>query len=218
MIQLQEINKIYQGKDIETCALKNIDLHIERGEYIAIVGTSGSGKTTLLNILGAMMHPTSGKYLYEDTEVTALSQRDFNQFRKKNVSFVFQNFELMDRYTVYENVEMPLLARGIKQRKKTINKYLEMLHIDHLSSKTPNCLSGGEKQRCAIARALAAGTDLILADEPTGALDSRTTDTILEVFDEIHKLGKTIILITHDQNVANHCDRILRLEDGQLIV
>lgn len=218
MIQLQEINKIYQGKDIETCALKNIDLYIERGEYIAIVGTSGSGKTTLLNILGAMMHPTSGKYLYEDTEVTALSQRDFNQFRKKNVSFVFQNFELMDRYTVYENVEMPLLARGIKQRKKTINKYLEMLHIDHLSSKTPNCLSGGEKQRCAIARALAAGTDLILADEPTGALDSRTTDTILEVFDEIHKLGKTIILITHDQNVANHCDRILRLEDGQLIV
>ena len=216
MIRLENINKIYQGKDIETQALCNINLNIDCGEYIAIVGTSGSGKTSLLNILGAMLHPTPGRYFYGDIEVTKLSQNKFNQFRKDNVSFIFQNFELMDRYSVYENIEMPLLAKGIRQRKKIVEKYMEMLQIAHLSKKTPNCLSGGEKQRCAIARALASDTNLILADEPTGSLDGKTTDNILDVFDEVHKIGKTIILITHDQKVANHCKRILTIEDGKL--
>lgn len=216
MIRLENINKIYKGKNVETHALCDVNLEIERGELAAIVGTSGSGKTTLLNILGAMDHPTSGKYFYEDMEVTDLNRNQFNRFRKEHVSFVFQNFELMDRYTVFENVEMPLLARGIRHRKQTVDKYLEILHIEKLSKKTPNCLSGGEKQRCAIARALVTETNLILADEPTGSLDNRTTDNILKVFEEIHELGRTVILITHDQHVADHCNRILRIEDGKL--
>lgn len=216
MIRLESINKIYHGKDVETHALSDIHLTIEEGEYIAIVGTSGSGKTTLLNILGAMTHPTSGTYFYRDMEVTNLNQRKFNQFRKEHISFVFQHFELMDRYNVYENIEMPLLARGIKQRKKIVDYSMEILHIENLAKKTPSCLSGGEKQRCAIARALAAGTDLILADEPTGALDGKTTDDILTVFDDVHQLGRTIVLITHDPKVANHCDRIINIEDGRL--
>lgn len=216
MIRLENVNKIYKEKNVETHALHNVNLEIERGEFVAIIGTSGSGKTTLLNILGAMDHPTSGKYFYEDIEVTALNQNQFNQFRKENVSFVFQNFELMDRYTVFENIEMPLLARGIKKRKELVEHYLEILHIEKLAKKRPNCLSGGEKQRCAIARALVTETNLILADEPTGSLDNKTTDNILKVFGEIHELGRTVILITHDQHVADHCDRILRIEDGKL--
>ena len=193
-----------------------MNLCIERGEFVAIVGTSGSGKTTLLNILGAMSHPTSGNYFYEDIEVTKLSQNKFHQFRKDNVSFVFQNFELMERYTVFENIEMPLLARGIKRRKEKVEQYLEILGIKDLSKKLPNSLSGGQKQRCAIARALVTEANLILADEPTGALDVKTTDSILRVFEEIHNIGRTIVLITHDLNVANHCNRILRIEDGML--
>lgn len=218
MIRLENIGKIYRKKNIETYALQNVNLTIEEGEFIAVVGTSGSGKTTLLNILGAMAHPTSGKYFYKDIEVTKLDKKGFNQFRKDNISFVFQNFELLERYNVYENIEMPLLARGIRQRKKIVDKYMEILHIGKLSHKTPNYLSGGEKQRCAIARALAAETDLILADEPTGALDFKTTDNILEVFEEVHKLGRTVVLITHDQKVASHCRRILQIEDGKLLL
>lgn len=216
MIRLEKIEKIYQEKNIETKALRGVNLCIERGEFVAIVGTSGSGKTTLLNILGAMSHPTSGNYFYEDIEVTKLSQNKFHQFRKDNVSFVFQNFELMERYTVFENIEMPLLARGIKRRKEKVEQYLEILGIKDLSKKLPNSLSGGQKQRCAIARALVTEANLILADEPTGALDVKTTDSILRVFEEIHNIGRTIVLITHDLNVANHCNRILRIEDGML--
>lgn len=216
MIRLENIGKIYYVRNIETCALHDVNLTIEEGEYIAIVGRSGSGKTTLLNVLGAMAHPTSGEYFYKNINVTGLDKRSFNQFRKDNISFVFQNFELLDRYSVYENIEMPLLARGIRKRKKIIDKYMEILHIEGMAKKTPNYLSGGEKQRCAIARALAAETELILADEPTGALDLKTTDSILKVFDEVHRLGRTIVLITHDQRVANHCERILQIEDGKL--
>lgn len=216
MIRLENIEKTYREKNVATRALGGVNLCIESGEFVAIVGTSGSGKTTLLNILGAMVHPTSGKYFYDDIEVTSLSRNKYNQFRKENVSFVFQHFELMERYTVFENIEMPLLARGIRQRKEIIEKYLEILQIKDLSKKYPNCLSGGQKQRCAIARALVTQANLILADEPTGALDCKTTESILDVFEEIHKLGRTIILITHDQNVANRCNRLLRIEDGKL--
>ena len=217
MIRLENINKTYCEKDVETHALNGVDLEIEQGEFVAIVGTSGSGKTTLLNILGAMDHPTSGHYYYGDTEVTALSRSDFNRFRKEHISFVFQNFELMNRYSVFENAEMPLLARGMKKRKEIVEKYLKLLHIEHLSKKTPDRLSGGEKQRCAIARALVTQADLILADEPTGALDRETSESILQVFEDIHRLGRTIVLITHDLNVASRCERVLRMEDGRLL-
>lgn len=217
MIKLENIEKIYYGKKVEVNALSGVNLEIGRGESVAVVGTSGSGKTTLLNILGAMIHPTSGTYMYEGVDVTKLGKKKFHQFRKEHVSFVFQHFELMDNYSVYENVEMPLLARGVKKRKEKVEKYMELMGIEALARKTPNCLSGGEKQRCAIARALVADTDLILADEPTGALDSRTTDNILNVFEEVHSMGKTVVLITHDQNVASRCGRILNIEDGRLV-
>ena len=217
MIKLENIGKIYYGKKVETHALSGVNLEIERGESVAVTGTYGSGKTTLLNILGAMVHPTSGAYFYNGTDVTKLGKKKFHQFRKEHISFVFQHFELMDNYSVYENVEMPLLARGIKKRKEKVEKYLELTGISGLAGKKPNCLSGGEKQRCAIARALVADTDLILADEPTGALDSRTTDSILKVFEEIHSMGRTVVLITHDQNVASRCGRILHIEDGKLV-
>ena len=216
MIKLSNINKLYQADKVETKALENVNIEIEQGEFIGVVGTSGSGKTTLLNILGAMDHPSSGKYFFRDIEVTKLNRNRFNQFRKRHISFIFQHFELMDHYTVFENVEMPLLARNEHNRKEKIMKYLELLHIEDLSKRKPNSLSGGQKQRCAIARALVTESDLILADEPTGALDKNTTEDILKIFEDIHSLGKTIILVTHDDKVAKHCSRLIQIEDGHL--
>lgn len=216
MIKLNNINKIYQADEAETKALENVNIEIKEGEFVGVIGTSGSGKTTLLNILGAMDHPSSGEYFFRDIEVTKLNRNRFNQFRKKYISFVFQHFELMEHYTVFENVEMPLLARNERNCKKKVMKYLELLHIEDLSKRKPNSLSGGQKQRCAIARALVSESELILADEPTGALDRKTTEDILKIFESIHSLGKTIILITHDNNVAKHCGRLIQIEDGHL--
>lgn len=216
MIRLEDINKIYHGKDVETQALKNINLTIHQGEFVGIIGTSGSGKTTLLNILGAMAHPTSGRYFYKGTDVTALSKKKFHEFRKEHISFVFQNFELMDRYTVFENVEMPLIARGKKKNKEQVKKCLDMVGIGHLQKKIPIQLSGGEKQRCAIARALVTESELILADEPTGALDGKNTESILQIFQQIHEMGRTVIMITHDMEVAGQCKRLVRIEDGEI--
>lgn len=216
MIQLSNINKTFYTDQVETKALKDVNLKIKQGEFIGIAGTSGSGKTTLLNVLGAMLHPSSGEYFFRDIEVTKLDRNRFNQFRKEHISFVFQHFELMEHYTVFENVEMPLLARNERHNKEKVMKYLELLHIEDLSKRKPNSLSGGQKQRCAIARALVTETDLILADEPTGALDMKTTQDILNIFESIHKLGKTIILITHDHDVAKRCSRLIQIEDGQI--
>jgi putative ABC transport system ATP-binding protein len=167
-IKLENINKIYKGKNVETAALRDINLTIEEGELLAIVGTSGSGKTTLLNIIGAMDRASSGKYYFGEEEVSAYSQSKLHQFRKEKMGFVFQNFELMNRYTVFENVEMPLLARNVKKRRPLVMEQLEKMGIADLKNKYPYQLSGGQKQRCAIARALAANTEVILADEPLG--------------------------------------------------
>ncbi len=200
----------------ETRALEHVDLNIEQGEFIGVIGTSGSGKTTLLNILGAMARPSSGEYFFRDINVTKLDRNRLNQFRKEHISFVFQHFELMEHYTVFENVEMPLLARNERRCKEKVMKYLELLHIEDLSRRKPGSLSGGQKQRCALARALVTETELILADEPTGALDVKTTREILNLFEQIHETGKTIVLITHDPDVAEHCDRLIQIEDGHL--
>ena len=218
MIKLENVVKIYDSQGVKTNALNGISLEIKEGEMIAIMGPSGSGKSTLLNIIGCMDKLTSGKYIYDECEVSSLKASELNAFRKKHISFVFQNFALMKDYTVYENVELPLLTRNIpgKERKKIVNEKLELMGISDLKKKYPTRISGGQQQRCAIARALAAGNDMILADEPTGALDSKTGDEIMAVFKKVNEMGKTIIIITHDINIANKCDRVIEIVDGKL--
>ncbi|MBQ2744510.1 MAG: ABC transporter ATP-binding protein [Lachnospiraceae bacterium] len=220
MIRLNNVTKIYETQGIKTNALNGISLEIKDGEMIAVMGPSGSGKTTLLNIIGCMDSLTGGKYEYNECEVSALKRGQLNAFRKEHISFVFQNFALMKDYTVYENVELPLLARNIskKERKKIVNEKLELMGISELTKKYATQISGGQQQRCAIARALAAGNDMILADEPTGALDSKTGDEIMEAFIRVNKMGKTVIIITHDQKVAKKCNRVIEIEDGKIKV
>lgn len=218
MIKLNNVTKIYETGNIKTNALNGICLNIEDGEMIAIMGPSGSGKSTLLNIIGCMDSLTSGKYEYNGCDVSALKRSHLNGFRKEHISFVFQNFALMKDYTVYENVELPLLTRNVakKERKKIVKEKLELMGISELAKKFPTQISGGQQQRCAIARALAAGNDMILADEPTGALDSKTGNDIMDVLKQVNELGKTVIIITHDRNVANKCNRIIEIEDGKI--
>ena len=217
MIILENIIKDYSNKEQVTHALRGIDVTIQDGEFVAIVGTSGSGKSTLLNIIGAMDHATSGKYIFDGKEITSCNLKELHKFRKENISFVFQNFALMDKYTVYENVEMPLIARHIRHRKSIVMDYLERMGIAELKNKIPSHLSGGQQQRCAIGRAMAADTPVLLADEPTGALDQNTSNEIMKCFEEINKNGKTVILITHDINIANRCKRIIHIEDGKIV-
>lgn len=215
MIKLENVTKDYISGSTVTHALCGVNLKIENGEFTAIMGTSGSGKSTLLHILGGMDNLTSGKYKFENEIVSDYNFANLQQFRKKYISFVFQNFALMNKYTVYENVEMPLLARKIKNRSKTIIEQLEKMGIADLQKKLPAQLSGGQQQRCAIARALAADTPILLADEPTGSLDKKTSNEMMDCFEEISR-EKTIILITHDPDIAARCKRVVRIEDGCL--
>ncbi len=217
MITLKNITKDYGKEDACTHALRGINLNIKEGDFVGIVGSSGSGKSTLLHILGGMDSVTDGEYLFQGENIAAFSPRKLHEFRKRNISFVFQNFALMNQYTVYENVEMPLRARRKKNRKVQIMEQLEKMGIAHLKDKTPLQLSGGQQQRCAIARALVADTPILLADEPTGALDQHTGNEIMNCFEEINGTGKTVILITHDLAIANRCKRIIQIEDGVIV-
>lgn len=218
MIKLEEITKVYGSDECKTVALDGVSLTIEDGQMLAIMGASGSGKSTLLNIIGAMDTMTSGTYICNGVDVGKLNKRKIHDFRKKNISFVFQNFALMTNYTVYENVELPLLPKKTpaKERKRIVNEMLETMGIADLAKKYPTQISGGQQQRCAIARALASGNDIILADEPTGALDKKTGDDIMEAFIKLNDLGKTVIIITHDEKVAKKCKRIIRISDGKI--
>ena len=216
MITLTNIKKIYNSDGVLTPALNGVNLTVNAGEYIAVKGSSGSGKSTLLHILGAMDTVTEGCYQYDNIDVTKLNKSQLQDFRKKHISFVFQNYALMKYYTVYENVEIPLLALGIKKslRKQMIEEHLEKLGIKDLAKKLPIHISGGQKQRCAIARALVAQNDILLADEPTGALDNGTTEELLDIFDSIKSKDRIFILATHDETVAQRADRIIMIEDG----
>lgn len=219
MIKLIHVKKDYTEGGVITNALKDINLEVKDGEFVAIMGASGSGKSTLLHILGGMDKLTSGEYYYNDEAVHDMSMGRLNIFRRDHVSFVFQNAALMKYYTVAENIEMPLLSMNVgkKERKKIIEEKMEAVGIAHLAKKLPIHISGGEQTRTAIARALAGDNELLLADEPTGALDQTTGKEIMEVFKKVHEIGKTIILITHDPNVAAYADRIIRIEDGKII-
>lgn len=218
MIQLQDVSKVYEGSDYKTVALDQVNLTIEEGEFLAVMGPSGSGKTTLLNIIGCMDSPTEGKYLLMEKDIAGYKEKELTEVRKEHVSFVFQNFALMPDYTVFENVEIPLLAKNVnrKDRKKIIMDKLEMIGIASLANKLPSQISGGQQQRAAIARALAADNPIILADEPTGALDQHTSMELMDVLERINQEGKTIILITHDQKVADRAKRIIYIVDGHL--
>lgn len=218
MIELKNIKKDYNSGRVVTSALKNVNLRIEDGEYVAVMGASGSGKSTLLNILGGLDKISQGTYFYNDINVGAMNNKELNRFRKEHISFIFQNYALMNFYTVYENTEVPLIARGIrkKERKSMVEKALTDVGIIDLAKKTPSEISGGEKQRCAIARALVADNDIILADEPTGSLDKTNGKNIMDIFDKLKEQHKTIILVTHDEFISGYADRIVRIEDGEI--
>ena len=218
MIKLEGIHKYYGAGEGRVKALENVSLEIERGELVAVIGMSGSGKTTLLNILGCMDEPTEGKYYYDDVDVTELTPHQKDMFRKKHIGFVFQDFALLPQYTVYENIELPLIAPNVKrtERKRLITDILRQLGIEDQRDKLITKLSGGQKQRCAIARAIVNGSELLLADEPTGALDTKNGEKIMEIFKELNSAGKTVIIITHDMKVAGAFKRVIEIQDGSI--
>ena len=217
VLEIKDIHKSFGENENRVEVLKGIDINVNQGEFVVMLGPSGSGKSTLLHIIGAMDDVTGGSYLYNDIPVSKLSKKDLHGFRKKYVSFVFQDFALIERYSVYENLEVPLLARSVKKRKHIIEDAAERVGISDLLRKYPSELSGVQQQRCAIARALIADTELLLCDEPTGALDSENSIKIMDEIAKIHRTGKTIIIVTHDDEVAHRCDRIIRITDGCIL-
>ncbi|MBQ6025710.1 MAG: ABC transporter ATP-binding protein [Lachnospiraceae bacterium] len=219
MIRLDKITKVYSNGESELKALNNICLEIKDGEAVAVMGASGSGKTTLLNIIGCMDKASSGEYYYDDMAVHAFNAAKSDDFRKKHIGFVFQNYALLNDYTVRENVEIPLRAAGYKKkdRERISNEMMEKVGILGYADSTPSKISGGQQQRAAIARALVSGASVILADEPTGALDSVTGQEIMNLLLELNKEGKTIIFVTHDERIAVQVGRIIRLKDGRII-
>lgn len=219
MIELKDVSKTYSNGGYNTLALKDINLSIKKGEFVAIMGKSGSGKSTLLNIIGCMDELTNGEYKFDDIIVNELNRKDVDKFRKDNINFVFQNFALMNQYTVYENVEVPLIAKNIKksERKKLIDEVLKKLGIYEQKDKLPMHISGGQQQRTAIARAIVSKTKLVVADEPTGALDEKNSEEILKILKTLNEEGLTIIIVTHDPKVAEQAGRIIELSDGKVI-
>lgn len=219
MIKLINATKIYRGSSYETTALDNINIIINEGDFLAVMGPSGSGKTTFLNIIGCMDKLTSGKYYFNDIDISNYSSAQLTDIRKNYIGFVFQNFALIQDFTIYENIEIPLLAKNIKkkERKSRMEDTMEMLGIMGLGNKLPSQLSGGQQQRVAIARTLVSGNNIIMADEPTGALDQNTSWELMDIFCKLNKKGKTIIIITHDCKVAEYAKRIVRIEDGKIV-
>ena len=218
MIKLENLTKIYDTDGVKTIALQNIDLQINKGEFVAIVGVSGSGKTTLLNILGGMDIPTKGNYFFDDMDISHFNNKQLESFRRDKISFVFQNFALINSYSVYKNIEIPLLARNKKNRKEIIQRCMKQMNISEYADKKVSSLSGGQKQRTAIARALASNSELLLADEPTGSLDTENRDIVMDCFKKINDSGKTVIIITHDMQAASKCSRIIKISDGKILL
>ena len=219
MIKTNDLTKIFRTEEVETTALNKVTLNVKEGEYVAVMGPSGCGKSTLLNILGLLDNPTSGSYIFNGTEVANLRERDRTIFRKGNIGFVFQSFNLIDELNVYENVELPLIYLKMKasERKKRVEGALERMKIGHRAKHFPQQLSGGQQQRVAIARAVVANPKLILADEPTGNLDSKNGIEVINLLIELNKEGTTIIMVTHSDRDAGYAHRIVNLFDGQIV-
>ena len=218
MIKTVNLKKLYTTEEIETTALNNVNINIDEGEYVAIMGPSGCGKSTLLNILGLLDNPSSGEFHFLDHEVSHYSERQRADLRKANIGFVFQSFNLIDELTVYENIELPLLYLGYSsaERKKRVDEVLEKMQIMHRKNHFPMQLSGGQQQRVAVGRAVVAKPSLILADEPTGNLDSKNGSEVMKMLTDLNDSGTTIILVTHATEYAEFAKRIINLFDGQV--
>lgn len=219
IIKTVNINKTFQSNDVETLALNQVNFSVKKGEFVAIMGPSGCGKSTLLNIIGLIDKPTKGQYFLDGVEVTELAEGNLNNLRKGNIGFVFQNFNLIDEATVEENIELPLVYMNIKkgERKKMVKKVMDTMMISHRRKHFPQQLSGGQQQRVAIARALVTNPKLILADEPTGNLDSKTGLEVMNLLSEHNKQGVTIVMVTHSLHDAEFANRIVNLFDGKII-
>ncbi len=219
MIKTNDLTKVFRTEDVETTALNKVSFEINEGEFVAIMGPSGCGKSTLLNIMGLLDNPSGGEYNFLGQEVSRYSEKQRANLRKRNIGFVFQNFNLIDELSVFENIELPLIYLGYSasDRKKRVEEVLEQMQIMHRKNHFPLQLSGGQQQRVAVCRAVVAKPHIILADEPTGNLDSTHGDEVMNLLESLNKNGTTIIMVTHSQRDASYAQRIIRLFDGQIV-
>ncbi|MDE6194561.1 MAG: ABC transporter ATP-binding protein [Muribaculaceae bacterium] len=219
MIKLDNVKKVFRTEEVETWALREVSLEVKKGEFVAIMGPSGCGKSTLLNILGLLDNPTEGTYILNGKDVSKLKENERTDIRKGLIGFVFQSFNLIDELNVYENIELPLLYMKTpgKERKERIEAVMDRMAISHRRKHFPNQLSGGQQQRVAIARAVIPEPKIILADEPTGNLDSKNGKEVMDLLSELHHEGATIVMVTHSQHDAAYADRIINLYDGQIV-
>ena len=219
MIKVSNLSKIFRTEEIETTALNGVSFEIKGGEFVAIMGPSGCGKSTLLNILGLLDNPTEGSYLFGDTEVAKLKEKERTKFRKGNIGFIFQSFNLIDELNVYDNIELPLRYLDIpaSERKQKVTEMMKRMNISHRAKHFPQQLSGGQQQRVAIARACVANPKLILADEPTGNLDSKNGREVMQLLQELNREGATIVMVTHSQKDASMAQRTIDLFDGKIV-
>jgi len=219
MIKITDLEKIYRTEEVETIALNKLSIEVKEGEFVAVMGPSGCGKSTLLNILGLLDDPDGGSFIFNGVEVAHFNERKRADMRKHNIGFVFQSFNLIDELTVYENVELPLIYTGVKsaERKEKVEKVLDKMKIMHRRNHYPQQLSGGQQQRVAVARAVVNNPKLILADEPTGNLDSANGSEVMELLTDLNEQGTTIIMVTHSEHDAKFSHRIIRMLDGQTV-
>ena len=219
MIQIENISKVFRTTEVETVALNHVNLEVKEGEFVAIMGPSGCGKSTLLNILGLLDNPSGGSYELMGQEVAQLKERDRTKFRKGNIGFVFQSFNLIDELNVFENVELPLkyLNMSASERKQRVTAMLKRMNISHRAQHFPQQLSGGQQQRVAIARAVISNPNLVLADEPTGNLDSKNGKEVMDLLTELNSEGTTIVMVTHSQKDASVAQRTINLFDGRIV-
>jgi putative ABC transport system ATP-binding protein len=219
MIQLEDLKKVFYTEEVETHALAGIHMTIDRGEYVAISGPSGCGKSTLLSILGLLDSPTAGEYKLNGQPVQSLGVAERARIRNREIGFIFQSFNLIGDLTVFENVELPLTYRGMRasERKERVGKALERVGMGHRGRHLPSQLSGGQQQRVAVARALVGEPSILLADEPTGNLDSKNGEAVMELLDDLHRSGSTICMVTHDPRFTRHAERAVHLFDGQIV-
>jgi len=220
MIKITDLQKFYRTEEVETVALNNLSINVKKGEFVAVMGPSGCGKSTLLNIVGLLDDLDGGSYLFNDIEVAQFNERKRSDLRKHNIGFVFQSFNLIDELTVFENVELPLIYTKVPaaERKKRVEEVLEKVQIMHRRNHFPQQLSGGQQQRVAVARAVVNNPKLILADEPTGNLDSNNGNEVMQLLTELNEQGTTIVMVTHSEHDARFSDRIIRMLDGQVVM